>query len=424
MRSGQPHAMVGTALSGWPDTLPIMKTENDARRIKAGVEIDARGIEAGAGIDARGIEAGSQAPGCAECGTALRASGPGRRPVYCGRGCSSKVYRRRRAEHQQDAVADALVTSRVELSDTEPGGEAGHHELLELAAAVQRSTARFLENLEKARRGEGDDPRCNQALALLETNLTGATQRIIRKAHVLRYEMTSTRLRTQQAGTQAPTPEPAAAPLDSPRVETDGPAAAALAPVEPAAGAGQGAAADDETGAVAGTPASRAIISPRVESSGADTAAARSTVSPRVETDQAAPAAEQSSAPAGGRHLAASVAQQPGPVDTLPQELLLALASERTSSSPLARGLGAPTDTWSIDGSDLVVEGWNSTSDLFAVRDPNRRLLGWIEALGDGWGTYIQGRLIIDATDGDPWLSTDARHAVALLRAARNQQLT
>ncbi|MEU4588185.1 hypothetical protein AB0F92_40085 [Kitasatospora aureofaciens] len=40
---------------------------------------------------------------------------------------------------------------------------------------MQRSTARFLENLEQARRGEGDDPRCNQALALLETNRTGAT---------------------------------------------------------------------------------------------------------------------------------------------------------------------------------------------------------------------------------------------------------
>ncbi|MFI9323171.1 hypothetical protein ACIGXI_25795 [Kitasatospora aureofaciens] len=299
-----------------------------------------------------------------------------------------------------------LVTSRVEIPAT---GEAGHRELLELAAAVQRGTARFLENLEQARRGEGDDPRCNQALALLETNLTGATQRIMRHAHVLRYEMTSARLRAEQARAQAPVPEPAAR-LDLTRVETDGPAAAALAPAEPAAGAGRGAAAGDESGAVASAPAGRAIIFPRVESSGAGAAAARSTVSPRVETDQAAPAA--------------SVAQRPQPVDTPPQELLLALAPERTSSAPLARGLGAPTSTWSIDGSDLVVGGWESTSDLFAVRDPNRRLLGWVEAFGDGWGTYIQGRLIVDATDGDPWLSTDAPHAVALLRVARNQQLT
>ncbi|MEU6973935.1 hypothetical protein AB0A71_40695 [Kitasatospora aureofaciens] len=409
-----------------------METENDARGIKVGAGIDARRIEVEAGIDARGNEAERDAPRCRECGTELRASGPGRRPVYCGRACSSKAYRRRRAEHQQDAVADALVTSRVEIPAT---GETGHHELLELATAVQRSTARFLEHLEQARRGEGDDPRCNHALALLETNLTGATQRILRKADVLRYEMTSTQLRTEQARAQAPTPEPtpeptpksAAARLDSSRVETGGLAAVVLAPAGPAAGAGP-VAAGDETGAAARTAASRAIISPRVEtngagsvaarstvsprveSSGADSAAARSIVSPRVETDQAVPAA--------------SVAQRPQLVDTLPQELLLALASERTSSSPLARGLGAPNSIWSIDGSDLVVEGWDSTSDLFSVRDPNRRLLGWVEALGDGWGTYIQGRLIIDATDGDPWLSTDAPHAVALLRAARNQQLT
>ncbi|MEU6973978.1 hypothetical protein AB0A71_40925 [Kitasatospora aureofaciens] len=171
-----------------------METENDARGIKVGAGIDARRIEVEAGIDARGNEAERDAPRCGECGTALRASGPGRRPVYCGRACSSKAYRRRRAEYQQDAVADALVTSRVEISAT---GETGHHELLELATAVQRGTARFLEHLERARRGEGDDPRCNQALALLETSLTGATQRILRKAHVLRYEMTSTRLRTE-----------------------------------------------------------------------------------------------------------------------------------------------------------------------------------------------------------------------------------
>ncbi|MFJ2193911.1 hypothetical protein ACIOJE_39195 [Kitasatospora sp. NPDC087861] len=78
---------------------------------------------------------------------------------------------------------------------------------------------------------------------------------------------------------------------------------------------------------------------------------------------------------------------------TVPGQLRLALAAEPTAHSPLARGRGAPTGTWRIDGSDLVVEGWNSTPDLFAVRDPDRRLLGWVEALGDGWATYIKGHL-------------------------------
>ncbi|MFJ7280721.1 hypothetical protein [Kitasatospora sp. NPDC098663] len=359
-------------------------------------------------------------PRCPECDTELRATGPGRRPAYCGRSCSSKAYRRRRAVHQQDAVADALVSSRVETPAT---GEAGHRELLELAAAVQRSTTRFLENLERARLGEGDDPRCNHALALLETQLTGATQRILRQAHVLRYEMTAARL---HAGTPAGTPAPGAGDtaLDSPRVESTGSDGAALAPAGPAADPARGFASDGRTGAAASPPAARAINSPRVETSDTGAPAADISVSPRVETNGAAPAtAKQGPAPAGGHHPAPSTAQQRGP-DALPQELLLALAAEPTSSSPLARGLGAPTSTWSIDGSDLVVEGWNSSPDLFAVRGPDRRLLGWAEALSDGWATYIKGRLIIDATDGDPWLSTDAPHAVSLLRAARNQQLT
>ncbi|MFG2825293.1 hypothetical protein ACGFX4_38430 [Kitasatospora sp. NPDC048365] len=50
---------------------------------------------------------------------------------------------------------------------------------------MQRATARFLESLERARRGEGDDLRCNQALAHLEAGLAGATGRIVRKTHVL-----------------------------------------------------------------------------------------------------------------------------------------------------------------------------------------------------------------------------------------------
>ncbi|MER7765914.1 helicase associated domain-containing protein [Kitasatospora sp. NPDC096140] len=73
--------------------------------------------KAEAGIDARRIETPSPAPRCRECGTALRVSGPGRRPVYCGWACSSKAYRRRRAEHQQDALA-VLTT---EVGDTVHG---------------------------------------------------------------------------------------------------------------------------------------------------------------------------------------------------------------------------------------------------------------------------------------------------------------
>ncbi|MFJ9460903.1 hypothetical protein ACIRST_38270 [Kitasatospora sp. NPDC101447] len=280
-----------------------METGNDARRIKTGTEIDARGNKAAAGTDARRIEESPQEPGCAECGAELHHFGPGRRPVYCGRSCSSKAYRRRRTEHQQDAVAEALVSSRVEIPAP---GEGGHQELLELAAAVQRSTARYLESLERSRRGDGDDPRCNQALALLETSLTGATQRILRQAHILRYEMITTPFRTEPT-TPPAAPKPAADDiLDTSRVETSSPASA-TAPAEPAADI---------------------LHSPRVDTSG----------------------------PAAAPPATANTTQTP---PTVPAQLRLALAAETSAHSPLARGLGAPTDSWSITGSDLVVEGWN-----------------------------------------------------------------
>ncbi|MEV8100717.1 hypothetical protein [Kitasatospora sp. NPDC085879] len=76
---------------------------------------DARGIKASVGGGAQGGDGPSEGPVCRECGTALRATGPG--PVYCSRSCSSKAYRRRRTEGQQHAVADALIASRVETAD-------------------------------------------------------------------------------------------------------------------------------------------------------------------------------------------------------------------------------------------------------------------------------------------------------------------
>ena len=104
------------------------------------------------------------------------------------------------------------------------------------------------------------------------------------------------------------------------------------------------------------------------------------------------------------------------------EQLRLVLDAQRTSVSPLARGLGAPTDSWKLPDSDLVVEGWAAEPDLFAVRNPNRRLVGWVAQTGDGWDSCIDGSLVIDAVDGDPWRARDAQHAVSLLLAALDQQ--
>ncbi|WP_331729946.1 hypothetical protein OHV05_35275 (plasmid) [Kitasatospora sp. NBC_00070] len=62
-------------------------------------------------------------------------------------------------------------------------GEAGRQELLDLAAAVRRTAARFLESLEEATVGEGDDPSCVRALERLEASLNAVTAHIVRKAH-------------------------------------------------------------------------------------------------------------------------------------------------------------------------------------------------------------------------------------------------
>ncbi|MEE1821591.1 hypothetical protein PUR61_05185 [Streptomyces sp. BE20] len=204
-----------------------MEQSFDARGIPAADGNDVRGNSAVDGIDARRIDTELGAPACPECGKPLRAAGPGRRPVYCGRACSSKAYRRRRSEGQQDAVADALISSRVDIP---AAPDAGARELLELAAAVQRAATRYLQRLDEARRG-GEDPAAGRALELLETSVTGATQRLLRKAHVLRYEMLSARGRAERAAAAAaasagrgpgaaPDGTPAVAPSESSRVET------------------------------------------------------------------------------------------------------------------------------------------------------------------------------------------------------------
>ncbi|MFI6850054.1 hypothetical protein OG535_39925 [Kitasatospora sp. NBC_00085] len=324
-------------------------------------------------------------------------------------------------------------------------------EFLELAAAVQRGAARYLERLEQARQG-GEDPGAGRALELLEASVTGATQRLLRQAHVLRFEMVSARGRAQREAAAAaaladtaPAAVPAAASVESSRVETTGPAdpgessrvetTASVADVVPGPQRvvpDRRETSDTARPAVpepaAAPPGLRAIVSPRVETAGPALGTAQ-TLRPLAEPVRSAPAAPHSAAPAAARPV-----QQPAPADpaldpgdgeqapVLPEQLQLALAAERTSVSPLARGLGAPSNSWRLPDSDLVVEGWAADPELFAVRNPDRRLVGWVAKAGDAWGSYIDGSLVIDAVDGAPWLSRDATYAVSMLVAALAQQ--
>ncbi|MFD5085001.1 hypothetical protein ACFWOG_20470 [Kitasatospora sp. NPDC058406] len=380
------------------------------------------------------------APLCQECAAPLRTAGPGRRPVYCGRSCSAKAYRRRRAESHQDALADALVSPRVETPDT------GGQELLDLAAAVQRGAARYLENLEAARAGDGDDPRCVRALEILEAGLAAITGRMVRKAHVLRYEMLTARRKAEPAAA-ASRPRPDGASGESARVETrvgeeaprdtapapspalvpqapapgppTGPADLRPAPTvaRPRPGGASGESPRDETRHAQGTRQTtappRAVPAPTPPPTPAAAAptelrpylGATPVESPRVETRDAQ-----------GTRQAAGTAHGDG----IEQDL--ALAAHRTSTPPLLRGLGAPDTTWNAQDGTFLVEGWPGRT-VFAVRRPDRSLAGWVEAGDDGWTAYINGRAIIDPGDGLPWLAPNSHHAVTLLTAALGRGL-
>ncbi|MFD9124988.1 hypothetical protein [Kitasatospora sp. NPDC059571] len=315
--------------------------------------------------------------------------------MYCSRSCSSKAYRRRRAHGQQAAVADALIASRTDTPDGTPT-PADAQRLLDLAAALQRAVARYLQNLQDAHRPDSPDPHGTRALELLHLSITSTTQHLLRTAHDLRHQTLT------DHPTRPTTPTPTAA--EAPRVES-GPARPPADPPAPPR---------DE-------PDPRATATPT----------GPGPVPPRVETPAPAPAQRRPL-----RHGPTPAVPLPSPdtarpldptPDTAadPAALRLALDAERTSHPPTARGLGAPTGTWSAGDGDnaLLVDGWDHDPSVLLARRPDGGTAGWVAALGDAWGTYIDGRLVTDAADGRPWLSPDARYALALLRMALDQHL-
>ncbi|MCU7827028.1 hypothetical protein [Kitasatospora sp. DSM 101779] len=348
---------------------------------------DARAGRGVSGLDARAERARPEAPACPECGTAVRASGAGRRPVYCSRSCSSKAYRRRRAESHHKVVADALIASRAETPDA--ADPVARH-LLDLAAGVRHAAARYLENLQHSRPG-GPDQHGDHALDLLERSVTSTTQELLRTARLLRSRTLADHAPPQRG---------------------DGVTAAAQAVADTVPRVGPGPAGDPSDGTAppgrdqvpprAGTP-SRAPVRVRRPLHHGPVPAAAPLLS---EPDPAAPG---TAAPGAGGG------------DGAP--LRLALAARRTSPSPDTRGLGAPTGAWSVEDGTLLVEGWDAHPGVFAVRRPDGRPAGWVATVGDDWGAFIDGRMVIDATDGEPWLSQDALYAVSLLRMALDQHL-
>lgn len=310
--------------------------------------------------DARRIEAPQTEPRCPECQAALRATGPGRRPVYCGRACSSLAYRRRHRQKQQDAVADALISSRVES----PGdAEGGAQELLEVARSLERLAVRFLDRLEASRQDD-PGPDADRALEALETGVASATQRLLRTAHGLRQELTVARTPAEhESGTGRPG-------IKSSRVES-------------------------QDGAKSSIPT-------RVETANDH----GSPVSTRVETSHA-PAAESPSMEAvpAGAQFALS-----------PQRSI--------DNAPTRRGLGEPQRSYHLGGAMVLltwpqtpgVQAVERGGHLLGWVENDV-----VAAAPEGWTAVIDGRVVIDADDSQPVLSREPKDALVLLRLVVDQ---
>ncbi|WP_344468464.1 hypothetical protein [Kitasatospora kazusensis] len=412
-----------------------MEQSFDARGIAVTTGIDARGIKDPEESDARRNEPGPDVPACPECHAALRASGTGRRPVYCGRACSSKAYRRRRTEGHRDAVADALIASRVESPATPDGG--AREELLQSARALERLAARYLDQLDDARQaaGDGQDPLAQRALERLEAGVEGLGRRVLRQARGLRYEMLVARREAAVGAVELPS----GADLDSSRVESfpalvPGGYAAAPAPeaydpaydpavlrrVSPAVLRSPVGAGDSTRGEMGIGPDSTreetrgGLDSTRDESAGTGRAA---------DPAPAARPAQPTRPPVQGQREAAGTA--PGPV---PAEPRLALSQPLPSVlPPTGRGLGEPVRSYTLGGG-LVHLTWPRHPGVQAV-EYDRRLVGWVEeGLVDvpqdqAWAAVLDGRLVLDADDGQPMLSLDPGPALTLLGIARQQRL-
>ncbi|MGW4894745.1 hypothetical protein ACWEQL_21120 [Kitasatospora sp. NPDC004240] len=392
-----------------------MEHDLDARGNGTTEGIDARGNEVPGGNDAHGID-GQPALLCPVCEKVeLRTTGPGRRPRYCSRSCSSKADRKRRADRQQAALTDALIASRVESPGNPEGGEL---ELLELARTVERAAVRYLQRLGEARQG-GEDPQAEQALEVFGASVGAATQRLVRTAHVLRHAMVVTRVQVERGGVEV--------------------------------SAGSGAEATGQSGAVSSRVETRSdrtlavdsLVSPRVESGeplmSADSPRvetrpdASPAVDPMVSSRLESPAGAGASQPASAPTVPVMPVQQRGqafvrdePVQELSVGSVPSLALGELMprlSVPADRGLGAAERSHALGGG-LVVHSWPDHPSLHTV-ERDGRLFGWIEQgivdPPNAWVALIDRRPVVDADDSQPLLSTGPRDALTLLGLAQTQ---
>ncbi|MFI9789012.1 hypothetical protein ACIHEI_36685 [Kitasatospora sp. NPDC051984] len=339
------------------------------------------------GTDARGIEeetGGSDGPGCKVCGTPIRGDGPGQRPAYCGRACSSKAYRAR----TKDKQAAALTATNLDDS-REPLDSEATQQIAALGALVDRAARGLAETLDK---GVGTDISPITARMLLRLPLSGlerAAEELLARARTAVRQAQADYERELDASREAPSPTartPVQGAERAPAEAVSPPARAAAAVVPPRP-------------LDASRDASRGERDASRDASRPELHASRNASPERVEASRDASPAPAPTAPDA----------QPDPLDLLP---------------PDRRGLG-PTAYSSVlpeIGPGWEVRGWTGRDHLcLVVRDD--RAVGWAEdRLGgaDGWVAFVglgdPPVYLVDAQD------RPVRHATAR-SAARSVSL-
>ncbi len=308
------------------------------------------------------------------------------------------------------------------------GGRA--QELLQFARGLERLAARYLDQLDDARQtGEqGEDPRAQRALERLEAGVEGVAQRVLRRAHVLRYEMLVAR---REAGAGAGAGEVSSGDLDSTRVESPvgpeptGPVAQGYDPAYDPAVLRRVSPALLRSGAGVDLDSTRGEMSVPLDSTRVEF---RPVLDPtRVESPVPARAAD----PSRAARVPAQEQQEPGRTtpDRVPgaaDPRLMLSAQPLPVLPPTGRGLGEPVRSYAL-GRGLVHLTWPRYPGVQAV-EYDRQLVGWVEeglvdVLGEAWAAVLDGRLVLDAEDGEPMLSPDPGLAVTLLGLARQQRL-
>ncbi|MFF2819544.1 hypothetical protein ACFVT9_28990 [Kitasatospora cineracea] len=138
------------------------------------------------GTDARVMrESGGRpdGPRCKVCGTPIRGDGPGQRPAYCGRACSSKAYRARTRDKQAAALAATTLDG-----SREPLSSGAAQQIADLGAVVERLARGLAQTLDQGVRPGVAPVTGRMVLGLPLSGLERAVQELLSRARAATHQ--------------------------------------------------------------------------------------------------------------------------------------------------------------------------------------------------------------------------------------------